>query len=474
MLRFETSTRRLLLLDSEGARLYVREWRAPLRARELARFAPDEAGRQALSAWLEKARDEAVTLLVNLPGEAHLQENIPRLRGSERSAMIERRLRRHFPDNPFVMASSLGEVAGQRQEERLLLSALPSQPLQDWLFSLRQTRIAGVHGMAHVMAEYLRRAARLPPACLFLSLHARALRQTLLQNGRVIFSRLNPAPDNEEKNLWMAEETARLYAYLVHQQCVEPGISLPVCLLAETLEAELVAAFAHPDMRLLTLQALAWETPPAPGLLSGDTLALSCLTRGAPRQHYAPAALRQQYRLPGQRRLLLGVGLLFLLLGACSAGMDMLFARDLRAQNDATRLEVARLEKRAQAILQEKPELAVFSRVGIEEARQIFDAYTRYRAERPPEAMLLALQQLAALLNQHPGIHLEKLRWQAEERSLELQGRAFAADFARLLRELAHANIAHENRAMPENAPLPERRAARPFDLTLRLPPPKP
>ena len=246
---------RLLLLESDGARLYARQLRAPERIRELARFTPDAAGQQALSAWLEKAKGEPVVVLVNLPEEAYIRETIPRLRGGERSALIKRRLRQHFADNPFVMASSLGEIAGRRQEERLLLSALPGQPLQGWLAALRQTPIAGIHGVAQGMAEVLRHAACLPPACLLLSPHTRALRQTLLQDGRVVFSRLSPAPGNEEKSLWIAEETARLYAYLAHRQYVEAGVALPVFLLAEAPDASLAAAFAHPDMTPLKIKA---------------------------------------------------------------------------------------------------------------------------------------------------------------------------------------------------------------------------
>ncbi|MDR2625592.1 MAG: hypothetical protein LBC37_04605 [Zoogloeaceae bacterium] len=455
MLRFERRPRRLLLLDSDGARLYARSARAPEGLRELARFAPDTAGRQALSAWPEKTH--AIALLVNLPEEGHFRETIPRLRGSEKTALMTRRLRQHFGDNPFIMASPLvssGEAAGRRQEERLLLTALPRQILQDWLAALQPRPIAGIHGVPQVMADWLRHDARLPPVCLLLSLHGRALRQSLLQDGCVLFSRLSGAPEATEKSAWIAEETARLYAYLAHQQYVEPGAPLPVHLLAETPDAALDAAFAHPDMQPLALQALEWKTPPAAGFSGIDALLLARLATQPPRQHYAPAALRQQYLLPGRRRLLLGAGALFLLAGGYFGGMEMWAARKLRAESDAMRREAARQEEQAQSLLREKPELAIFPRIDeIRDARRLLEENARYRAERSPEAMLHALEQLAALLDQHPGLHLEKLHWQATEETLRLQGRALPADLARFLRHLARMKIAHANRQPTEDAP---------------------
>ncbi|MDR1351451.1 MAG: hypothetical protein LBJ59_11895 [Zoogloeaceae bacterium] len=470
MLRFNRRSRRLLLLESGGARLYVRLSRAPESVREVARFTPDSAGRQALSVALEKTPEEPVALLVNLPEEGHVRENIPRLRGGERSAMIKRRLRQHFGDNPFVMAVAQGEVVGQRREERLLLTALPCAPLQAWLAALRQTPIIGIYGAPQMMAEWLQREARLPSAALLLSLHPHALRQTLMQNGRVLFSRLSPAPEGEEKNLWIAEETARLYAYLAHQQYVESGVSLPVCLLAATPDAELAAAFAHSGMTPLTLQPLAWKKPPTVEASGVDALLLACLAARPLRQDYAPAALRQQYLLPKRRRLLLGAGVLFLLTGVCSGGMDMLAARDLRARNNTTHLEVARLEAEAQALLRTKPELSAFPRIDINDAHKMLDEYARYPAGRSPEIMLEALQQLADALDRHPGVHLEKLRWQAAEKTLNLQGYATGADFARFLRHLARMNMNYENRQTPEDAPIPSPEATgAAFDLALHL-----
>ncbi|MDR0736649.1 MAG: hypothetical protein LBF51_07450 [Zoogloeaceae bacterium] len=470
MWRFNPYPRRLLLLESNGARLYVQSARAQEGVRELARFAPDAAGRQALSAWMEKARP--ITLLVNLPEEGHIRENIPRLRGGEKSALVKRKLRQHFGDNPFVMASSLGEVAGQRREERLLLTALPSQTMQDWLAALGETPIAGIHGAPQLMADWLNRAARLPPVCLLLSLHGHALRQSLLRDGHVIFSRLSPAPEHAEKSAWIAEETARLYAYLAHQQCVEPGVPLPVCLLEETPDAALAAAFAHSGMTPMALQPLEWKTPPATGTSGIDAHLLACLAARPPRQHYAPAALRQRYLLPQRRRLLLCAGALFLLAGGCLGGMDISTARDLRAQSDAVRLEAARLEAEAQSLLRETPELAVFSRIEAGEARRLLDETARYRAEGSPEAMLNALEQLAALLDRHPGLHLEKLRWQAAEETLSLQGRAPPADLARFLRHLARSDMEYEIRQTPEDASASGSEAAdADFELVLHLRP---
>jgi hypothetical protein len=134
-----------------------------------------------------------------------------------------------------------------------------------------------------------------------------------------------------------------------------------------------------------------------------------------------PPPCVKQYLLPRRRRLLLGAGVLFLLAGGRLGGTDILAARNLRAQNSVTRLEVQRLEAEAQSLLRKRPELAALVRVKTEDARRLLDEYARYRAECSPEITLHALEQLAALLDRHPGLHLEKLRWQAAEETRGLQ-----------------------------------------------------
>ena len=110
--------KRILYFTAEDHYLY----RSHGGALELeAKFSGDDIGVTAFRDHLRGQRRALYSVLADLAGEDFHEEQIPYLRGSDRDAVVQRRLAQRYRDTRLAAALSLGQVAGERRNERLLL-----------------------------------------------------------------------------------------------------------------------------------------------------------------------------------------------------------------------------------------------------------------------------------------------------------------------------------------------------------------
>ena len=84
-------------------------------------FDNDETGLQQFSEYLSKNHKCYFSLLANAAEEGHALETIPFLQGSDRQALITRKIGQHFLGTSLASAISLGYEKSQRKNEKLLL-----------------------------------------------------------------------------------------------------------------------------------------------------------------------------------------------------------------------------------------------------------------------------------------------------------------------------------------------------------------
>ena len=116
-----------------------------------ATFAADEAGVAAFREYLRGKERAPFYVVADLTGEDFHEEQIPYLRGSDRQAVVERRLAQRYRDSRISAALSLGYVAGERRNERLLLASFTNtQQFTPWLEALAaaRARLAASAGLA--------------------------------------------------------------------------------------------------------------------------------------------------------------------------------------------------------------------------------------------------------------------------------------------------------------------------------------
>ena len=137
-------SRRILYFTAEDHYLYKSQGgRLELEAK----FSGDDLGVTAFREHLRGQRRALYSVLADLAGEDFHEEAIPYLRGSDRDAVVQRRLAQRYRDTRLATALSLGQaLAGERRNERLLLTSFTNtQQLAPWLDALEEagTRLSG-------------------------------------------------------------------------------------------------------------------------------------------------------------------------------------------------------------------------------------------------------------------------------------------------------------------------------------------
>jgi len=355
-----------LVLDASRITLYRREKRQWLR---LAEFAPDATGLAEFIAWRRKEA-RPLMLVSDLPEEGFAIESIPKLSGGERKALLQRKIKRHFPDTPYVATRTLSRQVKQgRKEETLLFSSLPLLPLADWLAAARP--VAGLYALTQLI-EAAGKKLGLPEDCIVLTRCGNMVRQTLIRGGVPSFSRFA----NGEN---LREETRRLITYLERQLPLEGD--LPLCPLCELAEEE--------------QEALAAEFTLIPGFAADDVFFLSLLAEHPPKTQYAPQELLP--RSSGRERVLLAAGVLTLVAGLAFAAHGYREAERLQEERGLSLQALAReMSPREEAGL------------ALERANRLL----AHLPEIAPETLFADLQNLSRLLDAVPALRLEMLAWE--------------------------------------------------------------
>lgn len=387
-------------------------WRFARGAPTVARFGADDEGLRRFAEHLRAHRRDRFTLLANLADEEFRIETLPALRGSDRAAVIARRLAQAFPGTPHVGCQSLGHERTRRREERVLLAALTApERLAPWLAALRDAgaAVAGIQSLPFVAPRLLARIAPGDAATLLFTLQDDSLRESLVARGRLVFSRLVPLADDDADPLArIAAEAPALQRYLVGRG-----------LLAGDGAPRLVAV-VHPE-HLRVRRGM----PAGLVLVAADDCARRAGLRDAPADdridavharlaiavrrpvQFADPALRRgdrQRRLAHALRL---TGAAALAAGVIFAGRQHLAAQDLDAAAASLRADAESLRQRAATRAAGRPPLPA-ERAALHRIVERHDALRRELAT--PAAFY---RDLGRILAQAPAIALDAIDWQA-------------------------------------------------------------
>src|SRR5258705_1158313 len=208
---------RILYFTAESHTLY----RSSRGALELeARFPGDESGVSAFADYVRGHRGALFSVLVDLTGEDFHEDQIPLVRGSDREAVVQRRIAQRYRDTRLAAALSLGTVVtGERKNERLLLASFTNtQQISPWLDALDQAgvRLAGVYSVPLLAPALATGLGVRGGRCIIVSAHRAGLRQCFVEDGRVRFGRLERTAEMSPEALaaFVRSETQRLAQYL--------------------------------------------------------------------------------------------------------------------------------------------------------------------------------------------------------------------------------------------------------------------
>lgn len=232
----------ILLVGSAGASLLVwQKRRLSLRAR----FESSDDGFADFDAALTGLASAPFTIVMDVIEEDFRIETVAHVTGSDRRALLTRKLNHLFRTTPYKTARVLGREKTGRKDDKVFLTALTKPEILDpWLNKIlaKQIPVRAISSSAFVMERLVR----------FLGLNSQAhvlivneeelvgVRQTYLQKGRVVFSRLTPASIQRAGGFeeFIEEQSLQTRKYLERIKQLPYDVALEVYVLTSQPKAE--------------------------------------------------------------------------------------------------------------------------------------------------------------------------------------------------------------------------------------------
>jgi hypothetical protein len=383
---------------------------------EQARFSSTVDGLAAFAAFLRQEGACLYLMLCDLADEAFIAEKVPAVRGSDRRALLRRKLGQHFFDTPLTCVRSRGRARTGRRDEQIVFCALTRPAtLEPWLAALRAAHapLRGIYSTALVGESLLERLRIAHGTTLLLTIAHTGIRQSFFEDGRLYFSRLTPPGALSDPDLPRActEEARRLYPYLLSQRLATRDTPLKVRILVPPAHLD---AFAHACRCSDTLQfelidshqaACRLGLRPSPDAQQSETLLVQALMRQPPAGQFAPPAERRAFRIRQIRFALLAAG--GIVLAGCLAMTMHTVLNSIALRNDSARLmdRAADAERIRQDIIARLPPTPV----PLETLRVVHERSLQLERRSALPAGLL--RHLGRVLEHHPEVTLERLDW---------------------------------------------------------------
>ena len=430
------AARRILYFTAEDHFLY----RSTGGTLELeAKFSGDDMGISAFREHLRAHRGALYAVLADLAGEDFHEEQIPYVRGSDREAVVQRRLAQRYRDTRLATALSLGQVVtAERRNERLLLASFTNtQQLTPWLDALEEagTRLSGVYSvplLAPARAAQLGvRGARV----LIVTANRAGLRQCYVDQGKLRFARLERTVEMVPQALAMfvRSETQRLAQYLVTLRALpREGAPVQVLVVAPPGQRAAFEQALVSDARLVfrtidypeALQAA--KLRQAPEGTQSEALFLHLAAHKPPAEQFASREDRRRYFVWKLQRYVLAAGAFGLAACAFVGGSRWLEVLQLKEQIAMQRSQANEAAQQYARITSTFPVTQTSTenmKVTVLEFRRI--------AERSasPEA---AFVHLSRVLEQFPQMEVDAVLWRVgrpgDGRDAKLAASAPSAD----------------------------------------------
>jgi hypothetical protein len=330
---------RILYFTAENRALY----RSAGNALELEAKFSGEAGLGQFRDHVRAGRGALFSVLVDLAGEDFHEDQIPLLRGSDREAVVQRRIVQRYRDTRLAAALSLGSVAGgERRNERLLLASFTNtEQIGPWLDALDDSgaRLAGVYSVPLLAPALAAKLGAQSGRCIVVTWNRGGLRQCFVEDGKLRFGRLERTAEMVPQALAMfvRSETHRLVQYLGTLRVLpREGAAVQVLAVAPPGQRAVFEQALVSDARLVfhtvdgadAARAVGLARPPKDTLAEG--LYVHLLAKKPPREQFANRADRRRYFVWRLQRGIVAAGAIGFAVCVMIAGSRWLEAMTIR------------------------------------------------------------------------------------------------------------------------------------------------
>ena len=316
-------------------------------------------------------------------------DSIPDVRGRDQSALIERRLKQHFPDTSLRLAKIADRKKPTPEKRGLRLSALPQHgALSPWLSALsrQHSLLRGIYSVTQLNTAILEILELPRQPCLLFIRDGATLHQHFIDGPDTQLSRHLPWTEHEPEEV--QREAEKLQQFLINQHQIRRDEKPPVYAIG--LPKETMAA-PSPGIHMLT-----------PALPLAE-LYLKAFKNLRPKISFAPPELRQAARLAKLRLVATLVTATFSLCAISFAASQQFETARLQQQSIVLQAEADNLATMP------IPDMATDLPLPVDQLRLLTRRHeSLISAQRDPQADFIWLSRT---LDQHPVIEIDRLEW---------------------------------------------------------------
>jgi len=384
-------------------------------------FSVHDPSSRELEKYLFKHRREPVYFVLDLTEEDFRSETVPHLRGSDQTAVLNRRLGQVYRGSTFRHALIQGREAEGRRDDRVLYHGITNADLvRPWLAILErlQVPIEGIYSAPVLSGALLKSLDVFFPHTLLVSLvSGNGLRQTYFQNKQIKFSRLTPLEQTGDAGLGtqIAEETSRTWQYLDSLRFFSGEDTLEVCVLVHPRDqrdvTEAIRDFPLLQHRILNMEEVAGTLgmKPSPVSSDADELFVHLFARARLDNHFAQDDQTRVARLRKVGTALHIVNGVVLTASLAAAGVMFAQAQKISSESDRRNEQARSLSQQHQKLLSQI-QIAQVSSDTSRDAAGFNAAFLE-----PSPVPVGFLQDISKVLNQFPDIRLQQLAWQSND-----------------------------------------------------------
>ncbi|MCB5190082.1 hypothetical protein LG198_05010 [Methylobacillus arboreus] len=404
-----------LILCATNDKLIAGRWQFG-RLRNYDVFINDAQGHAGFADFLLRYSFVPIYLMVDAQEEDFHVETLPHTIGRTRHEMLQRKLNHVYRGSTFRAAQFLTRERDKRRDDRFLFVALTNTDfLQPWLEAMvaQQAQLAGVYTLPMVSQRLLKKIKLNAGDILLSEQLSSGLRQSYLHQGRLRISRQVqiPAEAYDKLAYFHLVETDKARLYLLSQRLIARDTALKVVVLTPSDDAEHIARNIQQEQGLecqaINLAQVASHVglPPDHVRLFPELLHMHMLARGNVPDNLAPEPITRHYKLEFLRKSLVGSALVIALLGLLLTVLYLVQAMGEAQKIEQLVVETRQQEQRYGEVANNFPATPI-NGMDLQTAAGIHEAIRQH--ETNPGKMM---QVVSSVLNQLPGIQLERLRW---------------------------------------------------------------
>ncbi len=321
-------------------------------------FPADETGLEAFAEFLKSTGNALAYVAADTVEEDYRFDTLPHATGSDRAALLDRKIRQYYRSTRFVSALPRGRAGDKRRDDRYLFAALTNPALVDpWLVTIAQhgSPVAGVYLASMLTSALLPKLNIAVPRVLVAAPHSSGLRLTFYKDGEFCSSRLTraiPNDANDAAQMLVTElSNTRMYLSTLNLDSLDEPLSVVFLDRDDSLGPIIahIAADGHGlDCTCIGREALIRQLQVSPQHLdlALETIYLRLMAEKPPETNLAPASITAGHRLLRRKNALYTASAAIGLAGTIWTGYNLWSIHDAtqEAADAARRTTAAQLQ----------------------------------------------------------------------------------------------------------------------------------